>query len=158
MPLTPRQERFVAEYLVDLNATQAAIRAGYSPHTAGAQGHDLLRKPEIASAVSSRQLVTLQKVAGSAEWIVEQAVEVVRRAMNAVPVRDSMGNAIEGKWQCDLRTAVPALALLAKRHPEFSEKHDVNMNIRAQVLGLVASMSEDELRAAKARLTEGKDE
>ncbi|RUA04278.1 MAG: terminase small subunit, partial [Candidatus Neomarinimicrobiota bacterium] len=34
MQLTPKQDRFVAEYLVDLNATQAALRAGYSPRTA----------------------------------------------------------------------------------------------------------------------------
>lgn len=49
--LTPRQERFVAEYLVDLNATQAAIRAGYSPKTASAIGAENLRKPQLAAAV-----------------------------------------------------------------------------------------------------------
>jgi phage terminase small subunit len=57
--LTPKQERFVAEYLIDLNATQAAIRAGYSKKTAEQQGYENLRKPEIAAAVSagkSRQL------------------------------------------------------------------------------------------------------
>jgi Terminase small subunit len=53
MTLNPRQQRFVAEYLVDLNATQAAIRAGYSPRTAAAIGHENLRKPEIAAAVAS---------------------------------------------------------------------------------------------------------
>lgn len=52
MKLTPKQERFVAEYLIDLNATQAAIRAGYSEKTAGQQGFDLLRKLEIQEAIT----------------------------------------------------------------------------------------------------------
>ena len=45
--LTAKQRRFVEEYLIDLNATQAAIRAGYSPATAGAIGSENLKKPEI---------------------------------------------------------------------------------------------------------------
>jgi phage terminase small subunit len=51
--LTPKQQRFVEEYLIDLNATQAAIRAGYSEKTAGSQAFDLLKKPEINDAVVS---------------------------------------------------------------------------------------------------------
>jgi len=45
--LTPKQKAFVEEYLIDLNATQAAIRAGYSPATAGSIGSENLKKPEI---------------------------------------------------------------------------------------------------------------
>jgi phage terminase small subunit len=52
MTLTPKQERFVGEYLKDLNATQAAIRAGYSPSSAAEIGYENLRKPQIASAIS----------------------------------------------------------------------------------------------------------
>ena len=50
-PLTPRQRCFVAEYLVDLNATQAAIRAGYSERTAASIASENLRKPDIATAI-----------------------------------------------------------------------------------------------------------
>lgn len=49
--LNERQARFVAEYLVDLNATQAAIRAGYSQRTAYRTGADNLKKPQIAEAI-----------------------------------------------------------------------------------------------------------
>lgn len=55
MTLNLKQQQFVAEYLVDLNATQAAIRAGYSAKTAGSQGFDLLKKPEIAAAIAAAQ-------------------------------------------------------------------------------------------------------
>jgi phage terminase small subunit len=51
--LTAKQERFVAEYLIDLNATQAAIRAGYSKKTAEKIGSENLRKPEIAAHLSA---------------------------------------------------------------------------------------------------------
>lgn len=49
--LTPKQERFVAEYLVDLNATQAAVRAGYSEKTAYSQGQRLLKKVELQATI-----------------------------------------------------------------------------------------------------------
>ena len=52
--LTPKQRRFVAEYLVDLNATQAAIRAGYSRNGAEVQGHLLLRNPNIAPIIAEK--------------------------------------------------------------------------------------------------------
>lgn len=49
--LTPKQQRFVDEYLIDLNATQAAIRAGYSPKSAGRFAQELLLKTHIAQAI-----------------------------------------------------------------------------------------------------------
>lgn len=50
--MTRKQARFCEEYLIDLNATQAAIRAGYSPDTAGAIGAENLKKPQIQKAIS----------------------------------------------------------------------------------------------------------
>ena len=55
MMLTPRQQRFVEEYLVDLNATQAAIRAGYSRKTAQEQSSRLLSNVMVAAAVATAQ-------------------------------------------------------------------------------------------------------
>lgn len=49
--MTPKQQRFVDEYLIDLNATQAAIRAGYSAATAGRIGSENLSKPVISEAI-----------------------------------------------------------------------------------------------------------
>ena len=115
MPLNPKQQRFVDEYLIDTNATQAAIRAGYSPHSAHVQGSQLLAVPSIRAEVDARSVALAESVAGSAAWIVEQTVEVVRRALDSDPP--------------DLRAATPALALLAKRHPEFRERHDIQAMI-----------------------------
>jgi phage terminase small subunit len=55
MPLTPNQQRFVEEYLVDLNAAQAATRAGYSAKTARVQGAKLLTNPNIQAAIQAAQ-------------------------------------------------------------------------------------------------------
>lgn len=52
--MTKRQQRFCEEYLLDLNATQAAIRAGYSPETAGAIGAENLKKPQIQNDIARR--------------------------------------------------------------------------------------------------------
>ena len=52
MPLTPKQERFVTEYLVDLNATHAALWAGYSPRTAPQQGSRLLKNVHVQAATA----------------------------------------------------------------------------------------------------------
>lgn len=67
--LNPKQRLFAKEYLKDLNATQAAIRAGYSKKTAAIQAHDLLRKPNIAAQVqkemderSKRTEITIDRV------------------------------------------------------------------------------------------------
>lgn len=51
--IRPKHQRFVDEYLLDLNATQAAIRAGYSAKTAGQQGPRLLENAEIARAIEA---------------------------------------------------------------------------------------------------------
>ena len=51
MALTPKQQAFIAEYMIDLNATQAAIRAGYSPATARMIGYENLTKPYIAKII-----------------------------------------------------------------------------------------------------------
>ena len=74
-PLNEKQRRFAHEYLKDQNATQAAIRAGYSEKTAGSQGHDLLKKPEIRLMLDKK----LAKIEEKAEFTVEQAVRQLQR-------------------------------------------------------------------------------
>lgn len=59
--LLPKQAKFVAEYLKDGNATQAAIRAGYSPKTAYSIGQENLKKPEIAARLEQKQAVIAAK-------------------------------------------------------------------------------------------------
>lgn len=70
--LTPKQERFCEEYLVDLNATAAARRAGYSAQTAGAIGGENLGKPEIASRIAELRKARSEKVQVDAERVLRE--------------------------------------------------------------------------------------
>lgn len=72
--LTEKQKRFVEEYLVDLNATQAARRAGYSGKTAYSIGQENLRKPAIQAALARRQETYAKRV----EWTVEDILADLR--------------------------------------------------------------------------------
>ena len=73
--MTPKQERFVAEYLIDLNATQAAIRAGYSANSASEQSYDLLRKPQIAEAVAIAKQERSQRTQIDADWVIQALLD-----------------------------------------------------------------------------------
>lgn len=75
-PLTPKQLRFVQEYLQDHNGTQAAIRAGYSESTARQQGSRLLTDPRVLAAVRAGQ----QKVAKKAEVTVDSLMAELEQA------------------------------------------------------------------------------
>lgn len=69
--LTPKQQRFVEEYLIDLNATQAAIRAGYSEKTAKEIGSENLTKPNIAKAIQEAQSRLSNKAQVTVEMVVQ---------------------------------------------------------------------------------------
>jgi phage terminase small subunit len=89
--LTAKQQRFVDEYLIDLNATQAAIRAGYSKKTAYVIGHENLRKPEIADAIKAKREKVAEKADLSVDWVLNRLRTVAERCMQAEPVLDKRG-------------------------------------------------------------------
>lgn len=70
--LTPKQQRFVDEYLIDLNATQAAIRAGYSAKTASSIGEQTLRKLEVALAITEAQAKRSERTGIDADWVLNR--------------------------------------------------------------------------------------
>lgn len=76
MALTEKQKRFAAEYLVDLNATKAAERAGYSTKTAYAQGHRLLKNAEVAGLVAALQKARAEKLELSADRVLLELMRV----------------------------------------------------------------------------------
>jgi phage terminase small subunit len=76
MSLTPKQQRFVEEYLVDFNATQAAVRAKYSAKSAGKIGPELLGKTRIAEAIREEQAKLAQRSAVSAEAVIGELAKL----------------------------------------------------------------------------------
>jgi len=76
MALNPKQRRFVEEYLVDLNATQAAIRAGYSPKTANEQAARLLAKVSIQQAIQAAQQARSARTQIDTDYVLRRMVEI----------------------------------------------------------------------------------
>lgn len=112
MPLTLKQARFVAEYLVDLNATQAAIRCGYSPKTAKQQGSRLLTIADVAAAVAEGQERILKQADITAERTI---LELGRLAFS-----DRRGVWVDGKlkplkdWTTDEAACLEGFEVIVK--------------------------------------------
>ena len=76
--LNAKQERFVEEYLIDLNATQAAIRAGYSESTAAVIGCENLIKPNIQKAIQEAKAERSDRTKINADWVLSRLSEQAR--------------------------------------------------------------------------------
>lgn len=92
--MTPRMQRFVDEYLVDLNATQAAIRAGYSEKTANEQGARLLANVSVKQEIEVGMKKRSEEIGVDARYVVETIVDTVERCRQARMVTDKKGNPI----------------------------------------------------------------
>lgn len=108
MKLTEKQKRFCEEYLIDLNATQAALRAGYSPKTAYSIGDENLKKPEIREYLQQLMLQRSEHTGITAEDVL--------RELNSVAMADT-----ELKGSDKMK----ALELLGKHLGMFTEQPEV---------------------------------
>lgn len=88
--LTAKQAQFVKEYLLDLNATQAAVRAGYSEKTAAAQAARLLINVNVRNAVSEAQQARTERVEIDADYVLKRLVEIDQ--MDALDILNEDGS------------------------------------------------------------------
>ena len=88
--LKDQHELFCQEYIIDLNATQAAIRAGYSERTARLTGHRLITNDNVQARLSELKSVRNQKLNVSAQWVLQKAMESFE--FNAQAIFDKDGN------------------------------------------------------------------
>jgi phage terminase small subunit len=84
MALTDKQQRFVEEYLIDLNATKAAIRAGYSAKTANEQGSRLLANVSVFAAVSAAQEERSKRTAITADQVLQELWAIASADTNGI--------------------------------------------------------------------------
>ena len=77
--MTPKQERFVSEYLVDLNATQAAIRAGYAKKSADVEGSRLLVNAKVADAVAAAKAERSERTEVTADYVLTTIMEIIEQ-------------------------------------------------------------------------------
>ncbi|MCD8356269.1 MAG: terminase small subunit [Clostridia bacterium] len=74
--MTEKQKRFVEEYLIDLNATQAAIRAGYSPKTAEQEGYKLVQKSSVSEAIAKAKAERSRRTGISQDRVIQELAKV----------------------------------------------------------------------------------
>jgi phage terminase small subunit len=153
--LNKKQKRFCQEYIIDLNATQAAIRAGYSEKTAGIQSFHLLKKPNIQSVIqkalenrSIRTQITQDRVLeelarigfscvddyvewGGSKYKLKESQELTddqKAAISEVSVHKSKDG---GSIKFKLYDKVSALEKIGRHLGMFNDKIDVNMTINS---------------------------
>ncbi|OOY20873.1 hypothetical protein BMI86_10225 [Thioclava sp. DLFJ5-1] len=78
MPLTPKQAAFCAEYIIDLDATKAAIRAGYSERTAGQQGYNLLQREDVKADVQRLMTERAERTKVTADEVINELAAIMR--------------------------------------------------------------------------------
>ncbi|AWL07590.1 terminase small subunit [Massilia oculi] len=124
MSLTDKQQRFVAEYLIDLNATQAAIRAGYSAKTANEQGSRLLANVSVAAAIQAAMNQRTERTQVDADYVLRTIVDTIERCKQAEPVRDRDGEAT-GEYKFDASAVLKGAELLGKHLKMFTDKTEL---------------------------------
>jgi len=107
--LTAKQERFVAEYLVDGNATRASAAAGYSERTAARIGSELLTKPGIKTAITKALKAQEKRTLVTADDNLKRIDRLARRA--------------EGEG--DLNAAITASVWIGKHYKSFTDRLEV---------------------------------
>lgn len=119
--LNERQTLFVLEYIKDFNASRAARDAGYSEKTAGSQGFDLLKKPEIQQAIAKALEERTERLKVDADWVLQRAVELWNANLGHLLVTPE-----NGMPYYDLSKATPEqLAAIDSLHLEtVTEKDD----------------------------------
>lgn len=121
MALTDKQRRFVDEYLIDLNATQAAIRAGYSEKTAKEIAAENLTKPNVAQAVAERIKDREQRLEITQDKVLRDLEAIKTHAMQTSV--DAHGNVTMNNYA----SAIKAAELQGKHLGMFTEKIDANV-------------------------------
>lgn len=137
--MTPKQQRFVDEYLIDLNATQAAIRSGYSAKTAASIGDENLRKPVIAAALQEAMQKRADRTEITQDRVLRELAKIgfadIRKAVkwgDGIPVTDaesgevviSNGIALVGSEQIDDDTAAAISEVVQTREGFKIKMHD----------------------------------
>ena len=150
--LTAKQKKFVEEYLIDLNATQACIRAGYSPKTAMEQGYQLLQKTSVQEAIAESMAERSRRTGINQDRIVQELARIAfvkitdvvdsdgeininasdddLACIESYKVEDSDSvNGSSSKREVKLASKIKALELLGKHVGMWNDKIQVDVSI-----------------------------
>lgn len=168
--LRDKQKRFIEEYLIDLNATKAAIRAGYSKDTAKEIGYENLTKPHIQEAIAKAQNKRSERTQLTQDEVIADLRELrdICMGRKSVVLTDIVKNAQEGSVNAvdspvfvfEPTSANKALELLGKHLGMFSQKVEVSgdLHIEQRAELNLSGLSIDELEQLEKLLAKGNPE
>ena len=136
MNLTQKQKRFIQEYLICLNAAEAAKRAGYSPKVANSIGCENLKKPKIKNAIEE----ILDTVASEKTASIEEILEFLTAGMRGelteeIPILVGDGVQKVITKQMGAKERVRCAELLGKRYGMFSDKFQLEGTLPVLIVG-----------------------
>lgn len=141
--LTSKQQLFCEEYLIDLNATQAAIRAGYTEKSARVTACKMLTNANIESKISELMSARSELTGLNAQWVISRLKSVVDRCMTAEPVmvRGDDGMEESGEYKFDSSGANRSLELLGKHLHLFTDKIELSGNAKNPLTLVIQEIS-----------------
>ncbi|CAM3923107.1 MULTISPECIES: terminase small subunit [Paenibacillus] len=157
MALSAKQQRFVDEYLIDLNATQAAIRAGYSSKTASEQGSRLLANVKVRACIDERMAELSRRTGVNQERIIRELARIAfvnptelvnmndatilptaseddTAAIASVKVKEVSGDFESIEREIRFADKLKALELLGKRYGMWIDKQQVDVTSAVQIV------------------------
>jgi phage terminase small subunit len=176
--LTNKQQAFVDEYLVDLNATQAVIRAGYSSKHADKLAHEVLHHPRVSAAVRTALAERSRRTGVNADRVIAELAKIAYANLEDVVNLDT-GTFVEGTNRDDtaaivslkvrnirdggierefrLHDKMKALELLGRHHGMFDDKLKISIDAGSDLTSgdMVRQAGEDLARIRAARAKEG---
>lgn len=149
MALTAKQKRFCDEYLVDLNATQAAIRAGYSRKTAYSIGVENLKKPEIKKYIEQRMAEKEKDLIADQDEVLKYLTSVLRGESRSTEIviegiGDGMSEARTIKKEPSEKDKLKAAELLGKRYGLYTDKVDIDATEAVTIINDIPRVAQDE--------------
>lgn len=155
--LNAKQEMFCKEYIIDLNATQAAIRAGYSERTARSQGQRLLTNVDILARIKELKDKRADELELDAYWVLKRLKDVSDRSMQAEPVMTydhALGEMVEtGEYEFDSHGANRSTELIGKHIGMFDPR--LKANLERDILANEKLKAETEFTKARTKLLKG---
>ena len=133
--VTDKQKRFCDEYLVDLNATQAAIRAGYSNKTAYSIGDENLRKPELKKYIDERIAEKQSQLIATQDEVLRYLTSVLRGEQKEQTLRMAdIGVQEVAEINTSTKDRLRAAELLGKAYGAFRDKVDVSGTVPVVII------------------------
>lgn len=134
-PLIPKQQKFVDEYLIDLNATAAYKRAGYAAEGKSAENaaSRLLGTVGVRKAIQQAMDARAKRVEVSQDYVLRTITETIERCKQAEPVLDREGKET-GEYRFDANAVLKGAELLGKHLKMFTDKTELSGSVTVEIM------------------------